>query len=114
MTISRAEAERQVRSWGFDHVFTWTDGPSVTPSLPKPSKVIETNSWRVSNAHYPPHQHSGMTTHLVLKGSITYTYPGDADARKETIGPGERWDVDAQRVHEVWVGREGCTYVIGE
>lgn len=21
------EDEAQVRSWGFDHVFTWTDGP---------------------------------------------------------------------------------------
>jgi hypothetical protein len=50
----------------------------------------------------------------VLNGSITYTYPNDPDAKKETIGPGARWDVDAKKVHEVWVGKEGCTYVIGE
>ena len=24
---SRAEAEAEVKSWGFDHVFTWSDGP---------------------------------------------------------------------------------------
>jgi hypothetical protein len=66
------------------------------------------------NAHYPPHKHSGITTHLILNGSLTMTYPDDADPKKETLGPGQRWDVDAKRIHEVWVGSEGCTYVIGE
>jgi hypothetical protein len=55
-----------------------------------------------------------MTTHLILNGSITYRYPNDAESKKETIGAGARWDVDANKVHEVWVGKEGCTYVIGE
>lgn len=41
-------------------------------------------------------------------------YPDDADHDKETLGVGERWDVDAGKKHEVWVGSEGCTYVIGE
>lgn len=27
MPKSRKEAEAEVRSWGFKHVFTWTDGP---------------------------------------------------------------------------------------
>lgn len=27
---------------------------------------------------------------------------------------GARIDVEAGRVHEVWVGGEGCRYVIGE
>ncbi|OAL45427.1 hypothetical protein IQ07DRAFT_614838 [Pyrenochaeta sp. DS3sAY3a] len=93
MTLSRRDAESQVRAWGFDHVFTWTDGP---------------------NAHYPPHKHNDATTHLVLKGSITYTYPDDAEPKTITIGPGARWDVEENKVHEVWVGGEGCTYVIGE
>jgi hypothetical protein len=66
------------------------------------------------NAHYPPHKHSGVTTHVILDGSLTYTYPNDADAKRQTLGVGERWDVDANKVHEVWVGEEGCTYVIGE
>ncbi len=42
------------------------------------------------------------------------TYPDDPDAKRETLGVGERWDVEADRKHEVWVGKEGCTYVIGE
>jgi hypothetical protein len=28
-------------------------------------------------------------------------------------GPGDRVDVDAGDVHEVWVWSEGCTFVIG-
>ncbi len=27
---------------------------------------------------------------------------------------GDRVDVDARKVHEVWMGVEGCEYVIGE
>jgi len=41
-------------------------------------------------------------------------YPDDKDAKKEMLGVGARWDVDADKRHEVWVGNEGCTYVIGE
>ncbi|KAF2099541.1 hypothetical protein NA57DRAFT_75040 [Rhizodiscina lignyota] len=90
---SQREAEADVRSWGFRHVFTWTDGP---------------------NAYYPPHSHSGLTTHLILRGDLTITYPKDKEPAKETFGPGARVDVDAGRQHEVWMGSEGCTYVIGE
>lgn len=66
------------------------------------------------NAYYPPHKHSGLTTHLILRGELTITYPDDAKPTKETFGPGARVDVDAGRRHEVWMGKEGCTYVIGE
>lgn len=93
MGKSRASAEAEVRSWGFNHVFTWSDGP---------------------NAHYPAHKHSGLTTHLILSGQLTVTYPDDAQPTKETFGVGGRLDVDAGRRHEVWMGSEGCTYVIGE
>ncbi|KAF1925316.1 uncharacterized protein M421DRAFT_103214 [Didymella exigua CBS 183.55] len=93
MPKSRSEAEAEVRSWGYNHVFTWTDSP---------------------NAHYPPHKHSGKTTHLLLSGTLTMQYPHDPAAKKETLRPGQRWDVDAGKVHQVWIGPEGCTYVIGE
>lgn len=42
------------------------------------------------------------------------TYPSDATPVRETLGEGQRWDVDANREHEVWVGEGGCVYVIGE
>ncbi|KAF1808939.1 hypothetical protein P152DRAFT_461990 [Eremomyces bilateralis CBS 781.70] len=85
--------ESLVRSWGFGHVFTWSDRP---------------------DAHYPPHSHSMLTTHLILYGSLTITYPDDEAPTKETFGEGARVDVAAGRKHEVWTGGEGCTYVIGE
>lgn len=90
---SRREYEAEVRSWGFNHVFTWSDGP---------------------HAHYSPHSHAGLTTHLILSGQLNVTYPKDENPTKETFGVGDRLDVDAGRVHEVWMGKEGCTYVIGE
>ncbi|KAL2420870.1 hypothetical protein ABEF91_007002 [Exophiala dermatitidis] len=85
-TTSRAQDEKTVRDWGFSHVFTWTDGP---------------------NAHYPPHAHSGLTTHLIRRGSMTITYPKDPNPTKETFGVGARIDVPAGKVHEVWMGDEG-------
>ncbi|CAD6578533.1 MAG: hypothetical protein ASARMPRED_008750 [Alectoria sarmentosa] len=90
---SREESEALVRSWGFSHVFTWTDGP---------------------NAYYPPHSHHYLTTHLIRRGTLTITYPGDERPTKETFGAGSRVDVEAGRVHEVWMGDEGCDYTIGE
>ncbi|KAI9046872.1 hypothetical protein LZ554_008950 [Drepanopeziza brunnea f. sp. 'monogermtubi'] len=90
---SQDDSEQEVRSWGFPHVFTWTDGP---------------------NSHYSPHSHRGLTTHLILKGELTITYPKDSEPERKTFGVGERIDVEAGRVHEVWIGKEGCTYVIGE
>ncbi|EMD40088.1 hypothetical protein CERSUDRAFT_112296 [Gelatoporia subvermispora B] len=92
-SLNREEAERQVRSWGFSRVYTWTDSP---------------------HAHYEPHSHSGLTSHLILSGEFTVTYPDDYPGKKETFGPGARIDVPAGKVHEVWIGKEGCTYVIGE
>ena len=42
------------------------------------------------------------------------TYPHDERPGKETFGVGARVDVEAGRVHEVWIGGDGCEYVIGE
>ncbi|KAK4635670.1 hypothetical protein CLAFUW4_00956 [Fulvia fulva] len=86
--VSRKSAEKQVKDWGFEHVFT--------------------------HAYYPPPAHSGLTTHLIFEGELTISYPNDAEPRKETFGPGARLDVDAGRKHQVWMGAAGCTYVIGE
>ncbi|KAJ9662445.1 hypothetical protein H2198_001334 [Neophaeococcomyces mojaviensis] len=90
---SAREDENQVRQWGFSHVFTWSDPP---------------------HAHYPPHSHSGLTTHLIRRGELTITYPEDGDGKKETYGVGARLDVPAGKLHEVWMGSSGCSYVIGE
>jgi hypothetical protein len=44
---------------------------------------------------------------------MTIAYPNEG-GEKETFGPGARIDVAAGRVHEVWMGDDGCEYVIGE
>lgn len=66
------------------------------------------------NAHYSPHSHSGVTTHLIRRGTFTVTYPRDDNPTKKTFGVGARIDVPAGKLHEVWMGDEGCEYVIGE
>jgi quercetin dioxygenase-like cupin family protein len=66
------------------------------------------------NAYYRPHTHAGLTTHLILEGELTIWFPRDATPEKKTYSVGERIDVEAGRVHEVWMGSDGCTYVIGE
>jgi hypothetical protein len=49
---------------------------------------------------------------------MTVAYPEDkvqnGRGAKETFGVGARVDVPAGKVHEVWIGDEGCEYVIGE
>ncbi|KAJ3997766.1 hypothetical protein F5050DRAFT_1363331 [Lentinula boryana] len=91
--LSQSQAEANVQAWGFQNVFTWTDRP---------------------NAHYPPHSHATRTTHLILQGEFIITYPKDTNPMKETFGSGSRIDVNADRIHEVWIGEQGCTYVVGE
>jgi len=55
-----------------------------------------------SNAHYPPHKHSDLTTHLILRGALTISYPkSDDPAKKETFGVGDRIDVGKGVIHEV-------------
>lgn len=85
--------------------------PSFCPPLSFPSAEPDSPD---SNAHYPPHSHQSLTTHLILRGTLTITYPNEPDSEKNTYGVGDRIDVDAGRVHEVWMGPEGCQYIIGE
>ncbi|KAJ5460101.1 uncharacterized protein N7458_001653 [Penicillium daleae] len=112
---TRAESERLVRDWGFQHVYTWSDGRFV--SLPGPFNKL---TYHIRNGYYSPHSHGGLTTHLIRRGTFTVTYPEDnaklhnGEVKKETFGPGARIDVPAGKVHEVWIGDEGCEYVIGE
>ena len=66
------------------------------------------------HAYYKPHRHSGLTTHLILQGTLTIRFPEDEKPTRETFGPGAVVDVAANQLHEVWMGEAGCTYVIGE
>jgi hypothetical protein len=103
---------------GMNNHFISRIKPRLSRSLP-----IETSIYTkhlTSGAHYSPHSHSGLTTHLIRRGSFTITYPEDnaklhnGEVKKEKFGVGERIDVPAGKVHEVWIGDQGCEYVIGE
>jgi len=43
---------------------------------------------------------------------MTIQFPDDKEPKKETFGVGARVDVEAGRRHEVWMGADGCEYVI--
>ncbi|CAL3970973.1 unnamed protein product [Diplocarpon coronariae] len=86
-------SEQEIRSRGSPRVFTWIDNP---------------------NSHCSPHSHRGLTAHLLLEGQLTIAYPREKEPEKETFGIGERIDVEAGRTQQVWIGPEGCTYVMGE
>ena len=73
-----------------------------------------TLTWRGRKAYYAPHRHKSITTHLILRGEFVILYPEEPSSHKETFRAGARVDVDAHRLHEVWIGDDGCTYVIGE
>ncbi|EFW22292.1 conserved hypothetical protein [Coccidioides posadasii str. Silveira] len=108
MTSSaRAQDENLVRSWGFSTVFTWRDEPE-----PDSHNLTHPYVYR-RDTYYPPHSHNGLTTHLIRHGTLTIAFPKDGGAKK-MYGPGSRIDVDAGQLHEVWIGYEGCEYVIGE
>lgn len=107
-----ADPEGAVRSWGFKHVFRWTDRPYAL--LSNFTYLTHSLTQASRNAWYPSHSHSGLTTHLITAGELTITYPNDVEPKKETFAKGARLDVDAGRLHEVVMGNEGCTYVIGE
>ncbi|OWP07428.1 hypothetical protein B2J93_4957 [Marssonina coronariae] len=80
-------SEQEIRSRGSPRVFTWIDNP--------------------------PHSHRGLTAHLILEGQLAISYPREKEPEK-TFGIGERIDVEAGRTQQVWIGPEGCTYVMGE
>lgn len=45
---------------------------------------------------------------------MTVWFPEEEDVKRKTYRAGDRIDVEAGRVHEVIVGDEGCSMVIGE
>ncbi|KAG0645138.1 hypothetical protein D0Z07_9060 [Hyphodiscus hymeniophilus] len=89
---SAKECEQTVRDRGFSEVSAWTDE---------------------ANAHYEPHKHSGPSTIMIVAGQLTIKFPDDLDGRSVLMKPGDSIDIDAGRLHEVWIGESGCTTVNG-
>ncbi len=87
---------------------------SPSGALTPPRDGEQDVTYRGRNAHYPPHSHNEVTTHLIRRGSFTIAYPQEENPNKETFSVGARIDVPAGKIHEVWMGDQGCEYVIGE
>jgi len=51
---------------------------------------------------------------MVVNGQLTILFPEDADAQKVILEPGDVVDIDTGRLHEVWIGANGCTTVNGD
>lgn len=86
---NETEFRKQLEAEGFSRAFVWQDGP---------------------NAHYPDHQHTGVTAHVILDGEMTLTING----KSQTYRANERCDVPAGAVHSASMGPRGCRYLIGE
>lgn len=87
--MTASEWEKKLRAEGFNHIFTWGDGP---------------------DAFYPEHTHAGTTAHVILSGEMTLT----VDSETRTYKAGERCDVPARAVHAARMGPQGCRYIVGE
>ncbi len=81
--------EKKLREEGFNHIFTWQDGP---------------------HAYYPDHTHEATTAHIILDGEMILTSGG----KTQTFRASDRCDVPAHEVHSAQMGPRGCKYIIGE
>lgn len=67
-----------------------------------------------SDVHYVPHSHKHPSVILVVSGQLAILFPNDVNAQKTIMMPGDIVDIDAGRLHEVWIGPRGCQTVNGE
>lgn len=84
-----SQFQKQLETEGFEHAYVWQDGP---------------------DAHYPDHEHAGLTAHIILDGEMTLTLNG----KSQTYRANERCDVPAGAVHSARMGPRGCRYLVGE
>jgi quercetin dioxygenase-like cupin family protein len=83
------ELAENLRREGFEHTYTWEDGP---------------------HAYYSDHTHPTLTAHIILEGEMTLTM----DRESRTYRAGDRCDVPAGALHSARMGPRGCRYLIGE
>lgn len=81
-------------------------------SAPVPRYPVPGNARRCRLAHYRPHTNSKNSTHFILNGEFTIVYT--KQGTRQMLGPGGRVDIPAGLLHEVLIGKSGCTYIVGE
>jgi quercetin dioxygenase-like cupin family protein len=75
---------------GFTHVYLWHDAP---------------------HTEYEEHTHRDRVTIFVTHGEVTFCFK---DQTNRTVKKGERFDVPPGIRHTATVGKDGCSYVVGE
>ncbi|KAH8166390.1 hypothetical protein CIB48_g1857 [Xylaria polymorpha] len=95
----------------------------ATPAMASPADIMKARYGRggfrpflpgqmLLLSHAPDPDPDPAAVEMTMK--LTITYPKDANPSKTTYTAGDRVDVDAHRVHEVWIGSQGRTMVIGD
>jgi hypothetical protein len=130
--VSPAEAEAQLYAWGFRYAMTcvedefarmcWPSNPIQSPFEPHTHRgaasLLDTNMCSLPlSLDFQPESRPVATTHFILDGLLTIAYPHHPDpnvrGQQFTYGVGDRIDVPAGRIYELWAGPWGCTRVIG-
>ena len=84
------ELKNKLKQEGYIHIYEWTDK---------------------AGAKYLKHAHKGEVTFYVYKGDLTMDFEGGSSV---TLREGDKFDVPRWINHTAVVGKNGCTFVVGE
>lgn len=82
--------EKILKREHFPIVYQWKDKPNTT---------------------YSKHMHKGRVTLYITEGSVHFYFE---NGTQKELYKGERFDVPPHIFHTAEVGKEGCSYVIGQ
>lgn len=87
--MDKSKLKSQLKDDGFPFIYEWHDKPGTL---------------------YPKHKHVDKVSMYIIDGSLTFDFNGS----KKEINKGERFDVPPQTNHTAIVGKNGCSYLVGE
>ncbi|KAK4124953.1 hypothetical protein N657DRAFT_670814 [Parathielavia appendiculata] len=95
---SPEDIEAALYARGYAIVFEWTEPP---------------------NAYCPPHSHADCFLYVILEGEITVCYHADYGTgySPNVVLTYRQLDcvmIESDQLHEVWIGDQGCKFVVGK
>ena len=87
--MNEKEWIKKLKEEGFNNLFIWTDKP---------------------HEYYMPHKHNQLSAHVIIEGGMTVKTKRKG---KMVLKEGDRFDVLSGEAHEVWIGKDGCKYIVG-
>ncbi len=81
--------EKQLSEEGFPHIYEWHDE---------------------ADTEYPAHVHKGKVSMYIIEGGLTIRF----DDGEITLKARDQFDVPVGKEHTAKVGKDGCTYLVGE